>query len=197
MRARLIAAAGTAALALAGSVLAASPAMAGSCTAAGGPPVTCSTGTTVTFTLSAGSLALSVPNSVNLGSVSTSSAATALSGQLGSSTVTDARGALVGAYTVSFSAGNFTNTTTGGTSPQETILGSTVTAWSGVSSHTSGGTAVDTSSPGVASGLPITSLSLYTGTDTGSYNPSVNIPIPATNVAGVYSGVITQTVVGV
>jgi hypothetical protein len=196
MRARLVLAAGTAALALAGSVLAAAPAMAGSCTAAGGPPVTCSTGTTVNFTLTAGALSLSVPNSVNLGSVATAQGATLVTGALGSSTVTDARGALLGAYTVSFSASNFT---TGAAGTNETIVGNTVTAWSGASSHSNGAAlATDTpSSPGVASGSPILTVAGYTGTDTGTYNPSVLIPIPASNVAGAYTGTITQTVVGV
>jgi hypothetical protein len=150
----------------------------------------------VNFTLTAGSLSLSVPNSVNLGSVATSQGATLVTGALGGSTVTDARGALLGAYTVSFSAGNFT---TGGGSANEKVLGSTITAWSGTSSHTNGAAlATDTpSSPGVASGSPILTVTGYTGTDTGTYNPSVLIPIPANNVAGAYTGTITQTVVGV
>jgi hypothetical protein len=152
--------------------------------------------TIVTFSLTAGALAISAPANASLGSVATSSTLTNVTGQLGSTTVTDGRGSLVAAYVVTLSSGNFT---TGAAGPTETVLGSTVTSFSGAVTHTN---ATATKVPletttGVAAAVPIAGLSAYSGTDTATYNPTVNIPVPATNVAGTYSGVITQTVTAV
>jgi hypothetical protein len=152
----------------------------------------------VTFTLTAGAISISAPASKALGSVGTSTTATSIGGQLGSTTVTDGRAALVAAYAVTLTAGNFTTGTAGAT---ETILGSTVSAFSGTASHTNAtatkvATSTDSTAP-VLSGSPIMGLSAYSGTDTSTYNPTISIPIPATNVAGAYSGVVTQTVTAV
>jgi hypothetical protein len=184
MRARLTLTAGTAALALVGSVFGASPASAAADT------------TDVTFTLTAGALAIDAPATAALGAVGTSSTATAVTGQLGETTVTDGRAALLAAYAVTLSSGNFT---TGAAGANETIVGATVTSFSGPVTHTNT-TATKVASAtttAVASAVPIMGLAAYNGTDTGVYNPTVNIPVPATNAAGAYSGVITQTVTAV
>jgi hypothetical protein len=186
MRARLILAAGTAAFALAGSVFAASPALA----------ATANDTTAVTFTLTAGSLAIDAPTSKDLGSVGTSSTASVIGGALGTTTVTDARGGLLTAFTVTLSSSDFT---TGTATATETISGATVSAYSGVVGHTNTmGVEVETTSAApVLSGGAITSLTGYSGTDVATYDPTISIPIPATNVAGDYAGTITQTVTAV
>ena len=186
MRARLTLAAGTAALALAGSVFAASPALAD----------TASDTTDVTFTLAAGALSIDAPLSKDLGSVGTSATASVIGGALGNTTVTDARGGLLTAFTVTLTSSDFT---TGAAGTDETISGATVTAYSGVVNHTNAmGVEVETSSAApVLSGAAITSLTGYSGTDVATYNPTISIPIPATKVAGDYAGVITQTVTAV
>ena len=184
MRTRLTLVAGTAALALAGSVLGAAPAFAAADT------------TTTTFTLTAGALAIDAPATADLGAVGTSATLTNVTGQLGATTVTDGRAALLAAYTVTLSSGNFT---TGAAGVNETIQGSTVTAFSGAVTHTNT-TATKVAlatTTAVASAVPIMGLSAYNGTDTAGYNPTVNIPVPPTNAAGAYSGVITQTVTAV
>jgi hypothetical protein len=152
--------------------------------------------TTVTFELTAGVLAIAVPATADLGAVGTSAAASAISGQLGETTVTDGRGALLAIHNVTLTSSNFT---TGGAGVNETILGSTVTAMSGPVAHTNTtATAVPVETVvAVPSGTVIEGLSAYNGTDTATYNPTVTIPIPATNAAGAYSGVITQTVLAV
>src|SRR4051794_17434507 len=72
--------------------------------------------TIATFTISGGTLTISVPNStVNLGTVAAGSLAA--SGSLGSTTVTDQRGALVAAWTVTVTSTDFT--TGGGTTPEK------------------------------------------------------------------------------
>ena len=151
--------------------------------------------TTVTFALTAGAIAIDAPATANLGAVGASTAATVVTGQLGSTVVTDTRGSLLGAYQVTLSSGDFT---TGSAGVNETVLGATVTGMSGPVTHTNGTltkVATETLVP-VASGLPILGLSAYSGNDTATFNPTVSITVPATNAAGVYTGVITQTVVG-
>src|SRR4051794_36633508 len=70
----------------------------------------------VTFTLTAGSLAVSDPANTSLGSVATGTAT--VSSSLGTVTVTDARGALNGTWTATVSSTDFT---TGGATANETI----------------------------------------------------------------------------
>jgi hypothetical protein len=150
----------------------------------------------VTFTLTAGALAIDAPATASLGSTSTSSTATTLTGAIGTTTVTDNRAAVLAAYTVALTSGDFT---TGGGTTQEKILGATVTGFSGPVTHTNA-TATKVAAQtttAVAAPLPIMGLSAYTGTDVASYSPSVTIPIPATNAAGLYTGTITQTVTAV
>src|SRR3954463_1841012 len=95
MRVRFFAAAGTAALALAGSVLAASPALAACSGICADTPVT--------FTLSAGALTITAPSAtatLTQAAGTVGVGGTSVSGQLGSTVVTDARGTLVNAATV-------------------------------------------------------------------------------------------------
>lgn len=152
--------------------------------------------TSVTFELVGGGLAIDAPATANLGQVAASASLTTVTGQLGDTTVTDTRGGLLSAYQVFLSAGDFT-TGAGGTN--EKIVGSTVTGMSGPVTHTNTtATAVPTATTtGVASTVPIAGLSAFNGSDAAVYNPTISIPIPATNAAGAYSGVVTQTVLAV
>src|SRR2546423_10154143 len=71
--------------------------------------------TTATFTLTGGSMSITVPGTVNLGSVSV--AASSITGQLGTVTVNDNRGLLSGGWTAAtVSSSHFT---TGGQSASE------------------------------------------------------------------------------
>lgn len=152
--------------------------------------------TTVTFTLAAGVLAIDAPLTANLGSVGGTSTVAQVSGQLGQTVVTDNRGGLLSIHNVTLSSGDFT-TGTGGAN--KTILGSTVTAMSGAVTHTNTtATAVPVATTAaVPSGSTIMGLSAYNGNDKATYNPTVTIPIPVTNIAGTYTGTITQTVLAV
>lgn len=152
--------------------------------------------TTVTFTLAAGELAISAPASANLGTVGGTATVAQVTGQLGNTVVTDNRGGVASIHNVTLSSGDFT-TGTGGAN--KTIAGSTVTAMSGAVTHTNTtATAVAVATiVAVPSGSTIMGLSAYTGNDKATYNPTVTIPIPVTNVAGTYTGTITQTVLAV
>jgi hypothetical protein len=151
--------------------------------------------TTTTFTLTAGSLAISVPASKDLGSVATGTATT--SAQLGTITVSDGRGALNGSWTTSVTSTDFT---TGGATAPETIANSTADYWSGAATASSGSA---TFTPGQANagakqtlGASRTAFSAASviGNDTASWNPTVIINIPSAAVAGAYTGTITHSV---
>ena len=151
--------------------------------------------TNVTFSISAGALSISAPSSASLGSFGAGTGVTNVSGKLGSTTVSDLRSSLAGAYNVTATASNFT---TGAGGLNETVLGANVTMFSGPSTHTNTSATlavVDTTVGVPAAGvLPILTVTGYTGNDSASYNPTVAIPVPATNAAGTYAGTITQTV---
>jgi hypothetical protein len=191
MRARHILAAGTAAFALAGSVFAASPAMA-ACAGAG-----C---TDVTFTLTAaGGLSISVPNTsvsaVNLGS--TAAGATTITNQLGAVSVTDQRGALGASWTASVTSTDFT---TGGASANETIANSLVDYWSGAATATSGtavllpGQALSANKQALSAQRTAFSASLTVGNNSATWNPTLVVNVPAQAVVGTYSGVVNHSV---
>ncbi|MDT7538014.1 MAG: hypothetical protein QOI82_1599 [Actinomycetota bacterium] len=178
MRARFFVAAGTAALALTGSVLAASPAFAGD--------------TTVTFTLAGGSLTLTAPSSATLtpsGAIGvTGSSAT---GTLGSTNVTDARGTALHSVSVTMSSTAFSRTG-GGTS----IPSSGITGYSGVATPTGTAVAVPTATGQSldAAGSTILTLNSVLGAGGADYNPTVSVTIPAGTQAGSYTATVTQTV---
>jgi hypothetical protein len=178
MRARFFVAAGTAALALAGSVLGATPAFAGS--------------TTVTFTLSGGSLTLTAPANATLtpsGAIGVTGASA--TGQLGSTNVTDARGTALHSVAVTMSSTAFSRSG-GGTS----IPSTGITGYSGTATPT--GTAVPvptaTGQSLDSAGSTILTLNSVLGAGGADYNPTVTVSIPAGTQAGDYQATVTQTV---
>jgi hypothetical protein len=198
MRARLIVAAGTAALALAGSVLAASPALA-ACGAGGD---ICSGSTVATFTVTGGTLQISVPSGTNgapdtLGGANAAAGALTTSGALGAVAVTDNRAALVAAWAVSVSSTNFANITTGGSSAQETVLNSAVgynpgTALAAI--KTGNGTLTPVNAPSLSASTPVASWA-GVGVNSAQWNPTVAFTLLPDQVAGTYRGTITHTLV--
>src|SRR5579862_8621422 len=65
--------------------------------------------TTVTFSLTGGSLTLSAPASASLSTGALAVGGTSVSGTLGSTTVSDTRGSLAHTVTVTMSSSDFTN----------------------------------------------------------------------------------------
>jgi hypothetical protein len=150
--------------------------------------------TTVTLTVQAGSLAVSVPAAADLG---TGDPGDAQSGQIGVVTVTDERAALVASWTASVSSTTFT---TGGGTAAETIPTSAVRYWSGPATATTG---VGVVTPGQVAALNAVVLSAQrtafsmtggTGNNTAAWNPTLVIDIPAAAVEGSYTGTVTHTV---
>ncbi|AWS43065.1 hypothetical protein [Streptosporangium sp. 'caverna'] len=155
------------------------------------PAVADTTGDTiVTFTITAGALAITVPPTANLGSAAAGAAS--ISGQLGPVTVTDARGALVASWTVTVSSTSFT---TGGATPAETIPNSAVNYSAGLPTSTTG---LGVFTPGLPGSLasPRTAFSLAAGigNNSATWNPTITVNLPAAVVTGVYTGTITHSV---
>ncbi|MFI6850116.1 hypothetical protein OG535_00340 [Kitasatospora sp. NBC_00085] len=150
--------------------------------------------TTVTFSVSAGSLAITVPGSAGLGS---GLPGNSVSGQLGNVTVTDTRALLTAAWTASVTSTSFT---TGAGTPSETIPTSAVSYWSGTATSTSG---QGTFTPGQATAGQAqtlnTSRTAYTltsgvGNNSATWNPTLVVAIPAGAVNGTYTATVTHSV---
>jgi len=139
------------------------------------------------------SLSISAPASTNLGSTSVTSSTK--SAQLG--TVTASGGGLTLALTATVSTTVFT---TGAGTANETIAKSQIYYWSGTATATSG--ALLTQTPGQstsAAEVPLTvAATAFTATGAAvfsvSWNPTIDVHIPAHAVAGTYTGTITHSV---
>lgn len=151
--------------------------------------------TTTTFTLTAGSLAITAPASSDLGSVATGSATT--SAQLGAVQVSDGRGALLGTWTGSVSTTDFT---TGGGTANEKITKSSIDYWSGAATASSG---VGVFTPGqltsllkvtLSTGRTAFSAASVVGNNSVTWNPTVIVNVPSAAVAGGYTGTITHSI---
>lgn len=152
--------------------------------------------TTVTFAITAGSLNITVPATVNIGSAAPGGSIT---GQLGAVQVTDQRGLLVSTWTTTVTSTAFT---TGGATAAETIPVSAVKYASGPTTATTG---VGVFTPGQANtaaaatltsttGLNAMQLTLGVGNNSATWNPTLVVAVPAAAVAGTYTGTVTHSV---
>jgi hypothetical protein len=198
MRARLFVAAGTAALALTGSVMAASPALA----ACGATGDVCTGSTVATFTVTGGTLQISVPSGTSgtpdtLNHANAAAGALTVSGPLGAVSVADQRAALAAAWAVTVSSTNFMNITTGGTSAQETVLNTAVgynPGTAAAATKTGNGTFFPVNAPAVGAGSAAASWA-GVGVNSASWNPTIAFTLLPDQVAGTYQGTITHTLV--
>jgi hypothetical protein len=182
------------------TALCASPAL-----AAGGCSSGCAGSTNVTFSVAGAGLSLSVPanTDVDLGSATSNVLGTTVTGALHPTTITDTRGALLGAWTVTVSSAGFSGS---GTALGQSIAAGqgvmyldTVSTLTNVVALATGGL-VPTSFTSAATPVTLSSGggTLLAGTTTGSgsitYTPALKVTIPASTVAGTYTGAVTQTV---
>lgn len=153
--------------------------------------------TSVTFTLSGGSLSVTQPGgpAALTGGALAGLAGTALTGSLGSTTVTDQRGGVTGWTSTIAQTTAFSNGTT-------TIPVGNTKAWV-ASPITPTGVAVVTAGTYLTqlTGLALTSnaqsfvtASAVVGNNSATFNPSIAVTIPSDATVGDYTGVITQTV---
>ena len=157
-------------------------------------------GTAATFTLTgASSLAISVPDGsstpISLGTASTGAAS--LSHALGNTTVTDARGALAATWTATASSTDFT---TGTASTNETVTKANVGYWAGVGTAQLGQVGAFLPSGTVLTPVALAGSGATVGSWTGvgnntvTWNPTITLTLLPAQVAGTYSGTITQSV---
>lgn len=150
------------------------------------------TGTTATFVVNGGSLAVSAPGSATLSS-GVSIGTASVSASLGTVTVTDQRSVVGGSWTATVSSTNFT---TGDGSSGKVIDNANAAYTTGVATLVSGAAVVLT--PAVAASLDsaqtAASASAVLGDAEVSWNPTVAVTIPDNVAAGTYSGTLTHSV---
>jgi hypothetical protein len=155
-----------------------------------GPAFADTTGTTpLTFAVTGGELAITVPTgAVNLGTVSASASAQTVSAPLGTVTVTDNRGGTDG-WTVTASAIDFTG-------PQ--VISASAPGGSSYTTPAASTTGVSTVTPTSLNALyPTAAVQVATdvaGVNSATWNPTISVTIPADAVAGAYTSTITHSV---
>jgi hypothetical protein len=145
--------------------------------------------TPTTFTLTAGTLAISAPtSSVSIGSQVVSASSTTISGQLGDVTVTDQRGGST-SWVTSVIVTAFTPTT----GPAVTAIPASAVAYS-VGTITA--SAVTTAKPATTdlTGVSPVVNGSSSGLSVASWNPTITVTLPANAEPGVYSATITHSV---
>ncbi len=141
-----------------------------------------------------GALSITAPASAALSAVADGATTTA---QLGTVTVTDTRSLISASWTATVISTVFI--TGGGTSP-ETIQLTRVSYWSGPATATTGSGTFLPGQPTAGSAVTLTSaqtafsLAGGSGSNSASWDPTLSIAVPATQVAGAYSGTITHSV---
>jgi hypothetical protein len=147
------------------------------------------------ISITAGPLAITVPAAAALPNTSPGGGTT--SAQLGTVTVTDNRGSTTASWTATVTATTFT---TGGGTAAETIPLAQITYWAGPATATTG---TGTFTPGQANAAaavnlttPRTAFTLASGSplNSATWNPTLNVNIPAGKVAGTYTATITHSV---
>jgi hypothetical protein len=153
--------------------------------------------TSVTFSLSGGSLSVAQPSSTAdlVGGSLSGLVGSSLTGSLGSTTVTDQRGGVAGWTSTIAQTTAFTN-------GQTTIPVGNTKAWvasaivpSGVAVVTSGTYLTQVTGLALtASAQSFVTATAVVGNNSATFNPSIAVTIPNDATAGAYTGVITQTV---
>jgi len=140
--------------------------------------------TTITADVTSGALSISVPASANLGA---GAPGTSISGPLGPATVTDDRALLAASWTVTASESDFiSGASTMPASAADYAPGSVTTTGTITVTQTS---ITLGNSPSV-----VLTGSSGVGNNTASWNPTVTLHVPASAVAGAYTGTLTQSV---
>jgi hypothetical protein len=144
--------------------------------------------TTVTFTVTSAALTMTAPTTVNLGS---GAPGTTIAGALGSVLVTDARALLSATWTADASA---TDWTTGGGTPAETIPAGDVGYDPGTVTTTGTITATGTPIKLSVTPAPVVTGTAGVGDDTATWDPTLSVAVPASAVAGIYTGTLHESV---
>lgn len=143
-------------------------------------------GTTATFTVTGGDLAITAPASGPLSTGTVITGALTATAQLGAVTVTDTRGVLVNSWTATVTTTAFV---TGTSTPDETVTAPSVAYVSGAfTAHSGDGTFV----AGTLTTPP--SYSGAAGNSSTTWNPTLTFTLRRSQVAGIYTGTILHSV---
>jgi hypothetical protein len=150
--------------------------------------------TSITFTITAGSLSISVPASSDLGSVAAGSAS--LTDTLGDVTVTDDRGAELAEWTATVAAVADPWCTGACDSTSKQVPGSDITYAENAFSSTTGTCTTRIPGPGGVLSADRNAASALgcDGVNSATWNPTLTLANLANNLAGSYSGTLTHTV---
>jgi hypothetical protein len=147
--------------------------------------------TATTFSLTGGSISISVPATATLGSTTTGSASLA-NQSLGNVTVTDLRGNLVAQWTATVSSTDFT---TGGGTADERVVKGNVAYSSGAGTAAAGQVGAFVPVVGTALSAPATAGTWAgVGNNTVTWAPTVTFTLIPSQVTGTYSGTINHSV---
>lgn len=144
--------------------------------------------TTTTFTLTGGSLGLSVGATATLTNEASGVDANTITGTLGEVAVDDARGGTAN-WTVSAASSTFTGT---GLS-----VSTGVAYTNGTVTETGTNTVAPATSAAIMSAAPAVAVATATavsGNNTASWNPTLDVSMPAGALAGAYSGTVTTSI---
>ncbi|KPM56455.1 hypothetical protein CcI49_01490 [Frankia sp. CcI49] len=158
------------------------------------PPATAATSgtTTVTFTLTGGTLDITVPGpaAVNLGSFAVT--APTVSGPLGTVAVTDSRGLAAATWVASVASSAFAGS---GTAAGVTIPASAAAYAPGTITASNVSTTGSNVAALSATAQTAVTATAGTGVNTASWNPTVTVTIPAASrVAGTFTATVTHSV---
>lgn len=142
--------------------------------------------TAVTFTLTGGSLTLSVAATAALTDEPSGVAANTITGTLGTVTVTDARGGTAG-WVASAASTTFTG--------QGLSVSDGVTYTSGEVTATGTSTVVGATAVTITSQAAVATATGVSGNNTASWNPTLDVSMPAGALAGAYTGTVTTSLV--
>ena len=147
--------------------------------------------TATTFTLTAGSLAVSSPVSKDLASAAAGSAS--LSATLGTVTVSDGRGALGGSWTASAVSTDFA---IGATPTADEIIPKANVSYTAPVPTLVSGTAVPVSAGAktLSASTAVVTATLTVGNNVVSWDPTITITLPSDAIAGAYAGTITHSI---
>jgi hypothetical protein len=155
--------------------------------APGGPPGG-DPPTTVTFTVTTGTLTITVPSAADLGSATDGTNAT---GSLGVVTVSDDRGLLNTSWVATASSTAFT---TGTGTPDETIPAANATYIPGTVTVTGTVTPVTHIITLSGAAQSVVDGNAARGDNDASWNPTISVSIPGVAIGGLYTGTITHSV---
>jgi len=142
--------------------------------------------TPTTFTITGGDLTLTVGASATLTDEASGVDANTITGTLGAVTVTDARGGTAG-WVTSAASSTFTGV---GLSVSDDVVYT-----NGTVTETGTNTVAAASGLSITSDQPVATATAVSGNNTASWNPTLDVSMPAGALAGDYAGTVTTSLV--